>query len=57
VHVRTGDEVDGSSPAVTVHARTEADADAVLAELPAAVHVGRERAEPVELVQARVGLE
>jgi pyrimidine-nucleoside phosphorylase len=57
VHVRTGDRLDGSSPAVTVHARTDADAEAVLAELPTVVHVGPEPADPVELVQARVGLD
>jgi pyrimidine-nucleoside phosphorylase len=57
VHVRTGDEVDGSSPAVTVHARTDADAEAVLAELPEAVHIGPGPVDAVELVQARVGLD
>jgi thymidine phosphorylase len=56
VHVRTGDQVDGTSPAVTVHARTDEDAAAVLAELPEAVRIGPDPADPVELVQARVGL-
>jgi pyrimidine-nucleoside phosphorylase len=56
VHVRTGDQVDGASPAVTIHARTDEDAAAVLAELPEAVRIGPDPADPVELVQARVGL-
>jgi pyrimidine-nucleoside phosphorylase len=56
VHAATGDRVDGSTPAVTIHARTDDDARAVLAELPDVVHVRDGDAGPVELVQARVGL-
>lgn len=56
VVVRTGDAVDGTQPAVLVHARTDEDARAVLAELPDVVRVTQGDAPPVELVQARVGL-
>jgi pyrimidine-nucleoside phosphorylase len=56
VLVRTGDELDGSTPAVRVHARTEADAEAVLAELAAVVRTGAEPAPAMPLVLARVGL-
>ncbi|MEX0835595.1 MAG: thymidine phosphorylase [Nitriliruptor sp.] len=56
VHISTGDRVDGTHPAVTVHARSEEDAQAVLAELPDVVRIGDQDAAPVELVQARVGL-
>jgi pyrimidine-nucleoside phosphorylase len=56
VLVRTGDTLADGAPAVRVHARTEADADAVLAELPAVVHAAETPAEPVPLVHARVGL-
>lgn len=56
VLVRIGDEVDGQRAAVRVHARSRADADRVLAELPAAVVVGREPVDPVEVVQAAVGV-
>jgi pyrimidine-nucleoside phosphorylase len=57
VLVRTGDELDGTRTAVRVHARTEADADAVLAELPDVVLVTQDEASSVPLVHARIGLE
>ncbi|MEX1177799.1 MAG: thymidine phosphorylase [Nitriliruptor sp.] len=56
VHVSTGDRLDGATPAVTIHARTDADAQALLTELPGVVHVEDGDAAAVELVQARVGL-
>lgn len=40
VHVRTGDHLDTGDCAVTVHARSDADAAAVLAELDQVVHRG-----------------
>jgi pyrimidine-nucleoside phosphorylase len=57
VLVRTGDEVAEGQPAVRVHARSDADAQAVLTELPEAVHTAAEPVAPVELVVARVGLD
>jgi pyrimidine-nucleoside phosphorylase len=57
VHVRTGDTLGEDDVAVTVHARREDDATAVLAELDRAVHVGPEAASPVDLIVARVGLD
>ncbi|WP_052667422.1 thymidine phosphorylase [Nitriliruptor alkaliphilus] len=57
VGVRTGDELDGDTPAVVVHARTEDDAQGVIAELADVIHLAPEPADPVELVQARVGLD
>jgi thymidine phosphorylase len=56
VLVRTGDEVAPGAPAVRVHARTDQDAEAVLAELPSVVHTGPEPVAEVPLVLARVGL-
>jgi pyrimidine-nucleoside phosphorylase len=56
VLVRTGDRLDGEQPAVVVHARTERDAQDVLAELDQVVALAPGTAAPVELVLARVGL-
>ena len=56
VLVRTGDEVAPGAAAVRVHARTDEDAEAVLAELPSVVHTGGEPVSEVPLVLARVGL-
>lgn len=56
VLVRTGDQVDGAGPAVLVHARREQDAQGVVDELAEVVHVAAGDVDPVELIQARVGL-
>ena len=58
VHVRTGDRLDEGDAAVTVHARTEADAAAVCAELADAVHLTTDdvAVEAPELVLARLGV-
>jgi thymidine phosphorylase len=56
VLVRTGDEIDADTVAVKVHARSEADAEAVMAELPEVVAVGPEPVEAPPLLHGRVGL-
>ncbi len=57
INVRVGDRSDGDRPAVRVHARSETEAERVLAELPAIVEVSDAAVEPPPLVHARVGLE
>jgi pyrimidine-nucleoside phosphorylase len=57
VLARVGDRVHDDQAVVRVHARTEADADRVLAELPSVVRVGADEVAAVPLVHARVGLE
>jgi pyrimidine-nucleoside phosphorylase len=56
VLARIGDRVDDGQALVRVHARTEADAERVLAELPSVVRVGADEVAAVPLVHARVGL-
>ncbi len=56
VLVRTGQVIDADTVAVRIHARTQADADAVLAELAEVVAVGPEPVEAPPLVHDRVGL-
>ena len=56
VLVRTGDEVTEDTVAVKVHARTDADAAAVLAELPTVLSVGPDAVTSPPLVHARLGL-
>ncbi len=56
VFARTGDRLDGEMPAVRILARSEQDADRVIAELPRVVEVGDAPVAPVELVRARVGV-
>jgi pyrimidine-nucleoside phosphorylase len=56
VLVRTGVAV-GDAPAVRIHARSEADAARVLAELDGVVRVGPTPVAPATLVHARVGLD
>jgi thymidine phosphorylase len=56
VLVRIGDEVDGEAPAARIHARTEADADRVAAQLAEVIIVGDDPVTPPPLVHARVGL-
>ena len=57
VLVRTGDHVDGTQPGVRVHAKTEEDADRVLAELDSVVLVAPSEVAPAPLIHARVGLD
>ncbi len=57
VLVHSGDVIDADTVAVRIHARTEADADAVLAELPEVVAVGDEPVDAPPLVHGRVGLD
>jgi pyrimidine-nucleoside phosphorylase len=54
VLVRTGDQLDGTAPAVRVHARRERDAAQVVAELDQVVHRDGEPVD-VPLIHARVG--
>jgi pyrimidine-nucleoside phosphorylase len=56
VLVRTGDTLTEDQPAVRIHARSQEDADRVLRELPAVVHLGDEPVAPVPLIRARIGL-
>jgi hypothetical protein len=49
--------VDGSTPGVRVHARTEADAARVRDELDAVVGRSPDPVAPTELIHARVGLD
>jgi pyrimidine-nucleoside phosphorylase len=56
VLVRTGDRIDEGQVAVRVHARSEADVERVLRELPDVVHIGEEPRDEVPLVQASIGL-
>ncbi len=53
---RVGDTVDGTSPVVTVHARTDDDADRALAMLDSLIVIDDMACEPPTLVAARVGL-
>jgi pyrimidine-nucleoside phosphorylase len=57
VLIRVGDTVDGSTPGVRVHARTEADAARVRDELDAVVGRSPDPVAPTELIHARVGLD
>jgi pyrimidine-nucleoside phosphorylase len=57
VLVRIGDDLTADQPAVRIHARSDADVERLLAELPAAVSVGSSPVTPPPLVYARVGLE
>jgi len=56
VLVRSGDRIEHDQPVVRVHARTDADADRVLAQLPAAIEVSEGAFTAPPLVHARVGL-
>jgi pyrimidine-nucleoside phosphorylase len=56
VLARTGDRVEDGATVVRIHARTEADAEQVVAELPDVVRIGGEPAAAVPLIHARVGL-
>jgi len=56
VFARVGDEVATGDPVVRIHARSDADADAVLAELPDVVAVRGDAVDPVALVHARIGV-
>jgi pyrimidine-nucleoside phosphorylase len=56
VLVRIGDEVDGAAPAARIHARTEADAERIAAQLAEVIVVGDDQVTPPPLVHARVGL-
>lgn len=56
VVVRTGDVLDDDTVAVRIHARSDADAEAVLAELPGVLTVGDEPVDAPPLVHGRVGL-
>jgi pyrimidine-nucleoside phosphorylase len=56
VLVRTGDRVAATDTAVRIHARTDADVERVVAELPDVVRIGQDDVAPVPLVHARVGL-
>jgi pyrimidine-nucleoside phosphorylase len=56
VLARTGDRVEDGAAVVRIHARTEADAEHVLAELPDVVRIGAEPVAEVPLIHARVGL-
>jgi pyrimidine-nucleoside phosphorylase len=56
VLARTGDRVEDGAAVVRIHARTEADAEQVLAELPDVVRIGAEPVAEVPLIHARVGL-
>jgi pyrimidine-nucleoside phosphorylase len=60
VHVRIGDEVDasgqvGSAPAVRIHARDEASADAAAESLEAAIRTGPGPVGLVPLIHRRIG--
>lgn len=57
VLVRIGDVVDGTQPAVLIHARTDEDAQRVATQLGDVVTVGDEEAVSPPLVHARVGFE
>ncbi|HEX9889319.1 MAG TPA: thymidine phosphorylase [Nitriliruptorales bacterium] len=57
VHVRVGDLVTPDQPLVTIHARTQTDADAVAQELPGLVTVTGEAVVSRPLVRGRVGVE
>jgi pyrimidine-nucleoside phosphorylase len=56
VLVRTGDRVEDGQPVVRVHARTGADAERVVAELPTAVELADGDVAAPPLIHARVGL-
>jgi pyrimidine-nucleoside phosphorylase len=56
VLVRTGEVVGAEEPAVRIHARSDADVERVLRELPDVVRVGPHEVAPVPLVRARVGV-
>ncbi len=53
---RVGDAVSAEEPVVRIHARSDADADAIVSELAQVVAVQDEPTDPVELVHARVGV-
>ncbi|MEX2550229.1 MAG: thymidine phosphorylase [Nitriliruptoraceae bacterium] len=56
VLVRTGDRIEDDEVAVRIHARREADATAVLDELPATISVGKQPVAAPPLIHGRVGL-
>jgi pyrimidine-nucleoside phosphorylase len=56
VLARTGDRVGADDVVVRIHARTDADVERVLAELPEVVRIGPDDVAPVPLIRARVGL-
>jgi pyrimidine-nucleoside phosphorylase len=56
VLARTGDRVAADDTVVRVHARTDADVERVVAELPDVVRIGQDDVAPVPLVRATVGL-
>jgi thymidine phosphorylase len=56
VLVRTGDRLEEDEVAVRIHARSEADVERVVRELPEVLHVGPESKGTVPLVQASIGL-
>jgi pyrimidine-nucleoside phosphorylase len=57
VLARTGDRVTADDVVVRIHARTDADVERVLAELPEVVRIGPGDVPPVPLIRSRVGLE
>ncbi len=56
VLLRVGDEVSADRPAVRVHARSAAEAQRVLDELPEVIHIGGAGVDAVPLVHQRVGV-
>lgn len=57
IFARIGDEVDGDRPVARIHARRQADADRVAAELAEVVVIDERPVNPPELVRHRVGLD
>ncbi|MEX0592263.1 MAG: thymidine phosphorylase [Nitriliruptoraceae bacterium] len=57
VMVRVGDAVDGSMPAVRIHARTDADADLAAQTLTEIVTVAQADVMPPDLIAAEIGFE
>ncbi len=53
---RVGDEVDAADPIVHIHARSDADADAVVAALPEVFTIQSDPVDPVALIRARIGV-
>jgi pyrimidine-nucleoside phosphorylase len=53
---RSGDRIEEDQPVVRIHARTEADAERVLAQLPSAIELIEGSFPVPPLVHARVGL-
>jgi hypothetical protein len=49
--------LDGSAPAIRVHARREEDAEQILAELPSVMTTAEHPVPPVPLVLDRIGFD